>query len=301
MPWTTSDRVTRLRARNHKIDVAVEMLDGWRRHLSGRNASLLAFWGFLSIFPLLLAATTILGFVLEGNPDLQRRIVDGALAEVPVLGQQLQDDPASLDGNIWVLIFGLLGALWSSTRALVGLQGALDDVWEVDVNDRDGLPVLRGKALAGLAVIGASLVATTAISGVVNAAGLPGISRILLVAATAAIQILVIASMYRFLTSMPTTWPMVWPGAIVAGILFAVIQHFSTGIVGRITANASDTYGQFALVLGIVTWLSLLAITALMCAELNAAIVRLASPGRSPRPAQSASRVEMEEADSSVR
>ncbi len=295
MPWTTSDRVVRLRARYPAVDVAVETLDGWRRHLSGRNASLLAFWGFLSIFPLLLAATTILGFALEGNPDLQRDLVDGALAEVPVLGEQLRDDPASLDGNIWLLLFGLLGALWSSTKALVGLQGALDDVWEVDIDDRDGLPVLRGKALAGLLAIGASLIATTVISGIVNAAGLPGISRILLVLATALIQILVIASMYRFLTAAETSWSMVWPGAVTAGILFAIIQHFSTGIVGRITANASDTYGQFALVLGIVTWLSLLAMTALMCAELNAARVRLGRDG------QSASRVEIDEADVSVR
>ncbi len=295
MPWTTSDRVVRLRARYPAVDVAVETLDGWRRHLSGRNAALLAFWGFLSIFPLLLAATTILGFALEGNPDLQRDLVDGALAEVPVLGEQLRDDPASLDGNIWLLLFGLLGALWSSTKALVGLQGALDDVWEVDIDDRDGLPVLRGKALAGLLAIGASLIATTVISGIVNAAGLPGISRILLVLATALIQIVVIASMYRFLTAAETSWAMVWPGAVTAGILFAIIQHFSTGIVGRITANASDTYGQFALVLGIVTWLSLLAMTALMCAELNAARVRLGRDG------QSASRVEIDEADVSVR
>ena len=55
MPWTTSDRVMGLRARHVTIDVFVDMLDGWRRHISGRNASVLAFFGFLSIFPLLLA------------------------------------------------------------------------------------------------------------------------------------------------------------------------------------------------------------------------------------------------------
>ncbi len=275
MPWTTSDRVMQLRARHHGVDVAVEMLDGWRRHLSGRNASLLAFWGFLSIFPLLLVATTILGFVLEGNKELQQEIVDGALSNIPVLGQQLQNDPTSLDGNVWVLILGLLGALWSSTKAFVGLEGALDDVWEVDVDDRAALPALRGKALAAIVVIGASLVVTVGISGIVQTAGLPGVSRVLLVAATAVIQIAVIAAMYRYLTSAPTTWATVWPGAIAAGILFAIIQYFSSAIVGRITENASDTYGQFALVLGIVTWLSLLAITTLMSAELNAAIVRL--------------------------
>lgn len=292
MPWTTSARVTELRSRHHSIDVAVEMLDGWRRHLSGRNASLLAFFGFLSIFPLLLAATTILGFVLEGNAELQQDIVDGAFAEIPVLGTQLQENPASLDGNIWVLLIGLGGALWASTKAFVGLQGALDDVWEVPVDDRAALPVLRGKALVGIAIIGSSIIVSVIVAGVVNSAGLNTAGKALLILLHLVLEIVVIAAMYRFLTSASVGWRMVWPGAIAAGILFAIIQNFSTALVTRITENASDTYGQFALVLGIVTWLSLLSIATLMCAELNAAISRLDQPD---------SRVEMAEADSSVR
>ena len=47
MSWTTSDRVIALRERSPVIDIAVETLDGWRRHLSSRNASVLAFWSFL--------------------------------------------------------------------------------------------------------------------------------------------------------------------------------------------------------------------------------------------------------------
>jgi membrane protein len=295
MPWTTSDRVIELRSKHHTIDVFVEMLDGWRRHLSGRNASLLSFFGFLSIFPLLLAATTILGFVLEGNAELQQEIADGAFAEIPVLGTQLQENPASLDGNIRVLIIGLGGALWASTKAFVGLQGALDDVWEVPVDDRAKLPVLRGKALAGIAIIGASLIASVIVAGIINKAGLPAGSVAVLLVLNLVAEIVVIAAMYRYLTSAQATWRMVWPGAIAAGIAFAVIQNFSTALVTRITENASDTYGQFALVLGIVTWLSLLSIAALMCAELNAAIERI------DRRRQSESRVEIEEADSSVR
>jgi uncharacterized BrkB/YihY/UPF0761 family membrane protein len=274
MAWTTSDKVMEVRAKSAPVDVIVDTLDGWRRHLSGRNASVLAFFGFLSIFPLLLAATTILGFVLEGNEDLQQRIIDGALADIPVLGQELQNDPASLTGNWWALIIGLGGALWSSTKAFVALQGALDDVWEVSVDHRDAMPKQRGKALLGLAFIGAAQIGTLAISTVVNAAGLPTISRLALLAATVAINIAVVAAMYRYLTAADTTWNDVWPGAVGAGIAFSVLQYFGTAIVDRIQESASSTYGNFALVLGLVTWLSFLAIASLMMAELNAALVR---------------------------
>jgi uncharacterized BrkB/YihY/UPF0761 family membrane protein len=223
-------------------------------------------------------ATTILGFVLQDNEDLQQRIVDGALQDIPVLGEQLANDPTSLDGSVWVLIIGLATALWSATKAFVALQGALDDIWEVDLDDRAAMPVVRGRAVLGLVIVGASQIAGIVLSAIVDTADLPVGSRVLLLLGGLALNVVLIAFVYRFLTSAPTTWRMVWPGSIAAGVAFSLLQYFGTGIVRRITDNAGDTYGQFALVLGLVTWLGFLAISALMSAELNAAIVRRA-PG----------------------
>lgn len=273
MAWQTSSRVMKIRAKNDTIDIIVEMLDGWRRHLSGRNASLLAFFTFLSIFPLMLAATTILGFVLEGNADLQQRIVDGAASEIPVVGESIAANPQALTGNIWALIIGLGGAIWSSTRAFVGLQGALDDTWEVPVDDRAGLPVQRGRAIAGLLIIGTAQVGSLAIAAIVSAADLPGLSQMLLTLATAVINIVTIAAMFRFLTEADPTWRDVWPGAIPAGIVFSILQRIGPEIVKRI-ADGNAAYETFGVVIGLITWLSLVSIATLMAAELNAAIVR---------------------------
>jgi uncharacterized BrkB/YihY/UPF0761 family membrane protein len=74
MAWSESAKVVELRQRSAAVDIVVGMLDGWRLHQSGRNASLLSFWSFLSIFPLMIAATTILGLVLQNNEKLQERI-----------------------------------------------------------------------------------------------------------------------------------------------------------------------------------------------------------------------------------
>ena len=274
MPWTTSDRVVQLRADHTAVDVGVETLDGWRRHLSGRNASLLSFWFFLSIFPLLLVATTILGFVLQDNQQLQQDIIDGALADIPVLGAQLQDDPASLSGSVWVLVVGLLGALWSATKAFVGLQGALDDIWEIPVDDRPSMPVQRGKALLGIVIVGGAQLGSMVLAAIVRAASLPLIGELALVASTVVVNVVALLLAYRHLTTRQPSWSVLVPGAVVGGVAFTLIQHFGTLIVTTITKNASDTYGQFALVLGLVTWLGLLAITVLMCGELNAALRR---------------------------
>lgn len=263
-----------IRERSHPFDVFAETMDGWRRHLSGRNASLLSFFAFLSIFPLLLALTTILGFVLADNDQLREDLVNGALKDIPGLSGDLA--AGTIDGNVWALVLGLATALWSSTKAFVGLQGALDDTWEVDVDDRAKLPALRGRAMLGILFLGGAQIGSIVVAGVVNAADLPVVGDIGLIAGTVVINIIVIAAMYRFLTSASPTWRDVWPGALIAGTVFTLLQHFGTGIVKNITENAGDTYGQFALVLGIVTWLSLVAIATLMCAELNAARARLA-------------------------
>ncbi len=109
-----------LRERSYPFDLFAEMMDGWRRHLAGRNASLLAFFSFLSMFPLMLAAVTVLGFLLDGNEELQRKVIDGAASEIPVLGKTLADNPQSIDGSLIALVIGLGGAMWASTKAFVG-------------------------------------------------------------------------------------------------------------------------------------------------------------------------------------
>jgi len=280
MAWTTSDTVMTYREKFRVVDVFAEMMDGWRRHLSGRNASLLAFFTFLSIAPLMLAAVTILGYVLEGNDALRQRIIDGAASEIPLIGNDLEDINA-IRGSLLGLAVGLGGALWSSTKAFVGLQSALDDTWEVDVDDRAGLPVQRGKALLGLAIIGASQVGSLVVATIVSAAGLPAIGNIALIAATVAINIAVIATMYRFLTAYTPTWSDVWLGAVIAGVIFTVLQNFGTQLV-QTFADGPEASAVINTVIGLLTWLSLIGITVIMCAELNAARKRLGDGDRVP-------------------
>jgi len=273
--WTTSDKVMALRERSYPFDLFAEMMDGWRRHLAGRNASLLAFFSFLSMFPLMLAAVTVLGFLLDGNEELQRKVIDGAASEIPVLGKTLADNPQSIDGSLIALVIGLGGAMWASTKAFVGLQSSLDDSWEVDVDDRDGLPAQRAKALMGLTIVVISQIGTLTLSAIVSAADLPAFSNLGIVGATVVINIVVIAAMYRFLTSYPTTWKDVWLGAVFAGLAYTALQHFGTLIVQRLADTENEATATINTILGLITWLSLIGITVIMCAELNAARKRL--------------------------
>jgi uncharacterized BrkB/YihY/UPF0761 family membrane protein len=262
-----------IRKRSRAADVAAETADGYRRHRTGRNAALVAHYGFLSIFPLLLAATTVLGLVLRNRPKLQADIVDSALAQLPIVGQQIADDPSKLSGNVMVLIIGLLLALWAAMKAFTMLQTALDDVAEVPLGDRPNLARSRLHALTGIAIVGTAQVGVAIISSFVGVTGIPGISKVLLVVATVAVDTVVLTASYRWLTSTSPPWRILWPGGLVGGVAFAGLQLVGTAVVGRAIARASPVYGTFASVIGLFTWLGLHATVALAGAELNRALV----------------------------
>jgi membrane protein len=282
MAWTTSEKVMQLRRRSAFVDVVVEMLDGFRRHQTGRNAAVLTYYGFLTLFPLFLAATTVVGLVLESRPEWRDDLIGSAVESVPFIGQELATT-GSIGGSWWALVFGLLVALWGSMKAFVGLQTAYDDTWEVPLDDRGNIVRQRLRALIGLAVIGGSQVATVVLGTLVAEAGLPSFGQAAIVAGGFAINLVVLGTMYRFLTSASTTWAMIWPGTVLVAAVYTAIQFAGTRAITAIQKSA-DTYGDFAGVLSVLAWLSVHALVNLLGAELNAAIHRRSDTVDEPAP-----------------
>ncbi|CAN0160445.1 unnamed protein product [Phaeothamnion confervicola] len=273
-PWTEQRRVLEIRRRWHVADVTVRVLEGFREHRSGRNAAVIAYYGFLSIFPLMLALTTILGFVLEGHPALRQDIIDSAVSRIPIIGQQIADDPSKLKGSLVALVVGLLTTLWAGMRAFVGVQSALDDVAEVPLDGRPNVAKKRLHALEGIAIVGVAQIGTAILHSLVGVDSVNLFEGALLIVAAAVINVLVLALIYRWLCSRPLSLHATWPGALLAGALFTVLQLIGVRLVGRAVANASPVYGTFASVIALLSWLSLHANVTLLGAELNRVVDR---------------------------
>jgi YihY family inner membrane protein len=262
-----------LRRRSRLVDTVVGALDGFRLHQTGRSAALVSHFGFISVFPLFLVFTTVLGFVLEGNEDLRKEIVDSALAKLPIIGPTLAESPEALEGSVVVLVFGLLLALWSGLKAFVALEGALDNTNDVHVDERHNFVQARLRALVGIGIVGLAQGASAFLTSVVTAAGLPAFSNVLLVLSAALVNAVVLACSYRWLTSAAVTWRSVMPGAVLAGVLFSLLQVVGTTVIKRSQENASNVYGDFAAVIALLAWLGLHATIALLGAEVNRALV----------------------------
>jgi membrane protein len=256
----------------------VQTIEGFRKHRSGRNAAVISHYGFLSVFPLMLVFTTVLGFVLHSDSKLSEDIIDSALSQLPLVGQQIADDPSKLQGNAVVLIVALVASVWGGMRAFVAVHGALDDIAEQPLDHRSNLFVTRLRALMGMAYIGGAQVGTAILASLATVTGVMVIGKVLLAIGTVAIDAGVLALSYRWLRTTRPSWRSIAPGAVVGGVLFAALQLVGVAIVGRAIAKASPVYGNFASVIGLLTWLSLHAIIALAGADLNAALVANGPP-----------------------
>lgn len=277
--WTTNHRVVRLRSRSAAADLLVRAADNFRLHRTGRNATLVAHYGFLSVFPLLLVFTTVFGFVLESRPKLRETIIDSAFSRIPIIGQQLETNPNELKGNAIALIVGLALALWAGMRAFNGLQVAFDDIADVPLDDRPNLFRTRVRSLLGIAIVGVSQIAGATLTAFIGVTGVRGLVKAGFALSAIVVNTAVLAAAYRWLCVRQQSWRQVAPGAAFAGFVFAVLQVAGTAIVGRSIAKASPVYGTFASVIGLITWLGLHSTIALLGAELNRAL-----PSRRYRP-----------------
>lgn len=268
-PWTEHPKVLALRHRSAVVNTAVRMIDDYRVRRLGRNAALIAHYGFLSVFPLYLAFATIIGLVLEDRPELAEDIIDSALNRIPIIGQQIAQAPEELGGDVRVLVVGLLISLWAGMRAFNVIQGALDDVRDIPFDERRSAVATRLWSLAGIAVVGTAQVVTAILTGMVGAAEIELVQRLGLLLAAVIVNGGVLALNYHWLCSRPPPWRTLWPGALFGGIGFAGLQVLGATLMSRYIANASAVYGTFASVIALLAWMSLHALVALLGAELN--------------------------------
>lgn len=232
--------------------------------------ALLSYYGFVSLFPLLLVLVTVLGIVLDDNPDLRNRILDTVYANIPVVGAQLRQSTTSLSSSGLVLVMGLLVSLWSGLAVVKHAQDALNLQWGVPRFERPGILVRSGRALSALLVVGLGIVvATAATSLAAFLPDLPFAGRLVGALVAILVNVLVLTTSYRVLVNADVGWRALAPGGVIGGFVLWVLQLVGATYVTRVIVGASDVYGAFATMFGLLVWIALLARVTLLASEIN--------------------------------
>jgi YihY family inner membrane protein len=240
----------------------------------GSLAALLAYYSFAALFPLLLLFVTAMGFVLAGHPALEQRLLNSALAEFPIVGAQLRDNIHSMRGRGLGLVVGIVGLLWGSLGVTQAGQHAMAQVWNVPGRVRPGFPVRMVRGMLFLGVVGLGVASSSALAVLGAYASHSAIGRLFLLAASVAVNIGLYVLGFRTLTPGAVTTRDLLPGAVVAGIGWSALQFTGSYLIGHQLRHASQVYGFFAIVLGLLSWLALTAQITLYSAEANVVLKR---------------------------
>jgi len=238
-------------------------------------AALIAYYAFFSLFPLLLAFVSALGFVLQDNPSLQDDVLDSALARIPVVGAQLRDDIEPLAGSELALVVGLAGALWAGLGVTVALGRAFEEIGDVPRLEQRGVLKARLRGFLVLVVLGSVLIALTVLAGLAVGGRIgPWAERLGALGLALVANLAVFLAAFGLLTARPVRIPELLPGVTLAAIGALALQSAGGWYVERTVANASETYGTFALVIGLLSWFWLFSHLLLIAAEVNVVLRR---------------------------
>jgi YihY family inner membrane protein len=241
-------------------------------------AAIISFYALIAIFPLLLLAATIFGFILQGNPDLQERVLDSALSTFPIVGDEL-GQPGAFQGTTVSTVVGVLAALYGSMGLGQALQNALNVAWSVPRNMRPNPVLLRLKSLALLAIVGTSVLAIAILSTLGSETEVfgPRLDTTLqwgVRLVTVLLTGLLLTLVFRLAAARRHHLGRAAPGAFTVAVLWQGLQWVGTQYTTRVLAETDEMNFVFALVLGLTGIIYIAAIMGVLGIEVNVVLAR---------------------------
>lgn len=233
-------------------------------------AAAITYFSFLALFPVILLAISVAGFVLATNDDLQVRLQEAIRDNVPgSIGRQLSDSVVSIIANRGTIgIVGVLGVAFAGLGWIGNLRTALQVVWSCKQTKENllkaklgDLLVLVGLGLGILVSLALTAGGTAAADSVLRLVRLDDVPGMFLV--TAAVGLLlalaadtaIFAWLFVRLPRRPVRYRTVLRGAVFAAVGYEVLKVVGTFYLTRVTSN--PTYGPFAGAIGLLVWINL--------------------------------------------
>jgi membrane protein len=235
----------------------------------GREAALITYYGFLSIFPLLLLGVAILSRVLAANPDLRQQLISATVPEA--LQSTVEKSAASLPTSTLPFIAGLIGLLFSGTGVVFSAYQTLNHVAAVPRSVRAGffpryvrVFVMLAVLLLGALAVGALTVTVTALPH------LAGAERALAVLGSVLVIFGVLLLGARLLLCRPAPFSALWPAAALGAVTVTLVLNLGPVLLARLVSKAGAVYGSFATVAGMFALLYLVSQALVYSAEVAA-------------------------------
>jgi len=293
-------RLERLRARYGWLDHVVRAATLYIERNADVLAGSITFFGFLALFPSLLLAASVLGFVLSSRPDLLDDVIAKIVEYIPgPAGDQLIEAlDVTIDSRGSVGIVGVLGLLYAGRGWISKLRLSIQNLWQgqpeeasfLKDNARDLLALigLGGGLVASLAVTAMGTAAASFLIDLVGLSEFPGMTLITGTLASAlaiAGSTLVFCWLFGSLSGHDISFRAVAPGAILAAVGFEILKLLGGFYLSLVSNSVSA--GVFGSVVGILLFIYLASRYLLFCVAWTATLPRFARLGLGPAGAES--------------
>jgi YihY family inner membrane protein len=236
---------------------------------AGSRAALIAYYGLFAIFPLLLLFTTILGYVLHGNEKLRQQLINSALGSFPILGTQLKSETHTLEGSGAAVLIGSILLLYGALGLGQATQAGLNAVWNVPYVTRPNFLLRYARAVGVLVLLALSTIGSTVLTGFATLTTHGADAKVFLIAGSLVLNFVLILVAFKVMTAAPLRWSQVVLSSALAAVFWQTLQAIGSWYVARGLAHNSDTYGFFAVVIVLLSWIYIGAQLFLLAAEVD--------------------------------
>ena len=261
-------RADRFQRRHPTVAFPLAVVKHFGEDGAGNLAATMAYYGFFSLFPLLLVLVTGAAIVLRYDPALQQRLLDSALAQFPIVGEDIRKNLGRIEASGVALAIGIATSIWAGLGGIRAAQYAMETVWDVPYVRRPSTPKAILRAAVMLATFGVFILGAAVLASAAGGEGLSPLGIAVWIGSVV-LNIGLFLVLYRVLTTADVSWGDVLPGALVAGIGWTALLALGGWIIGNKLGSASNTYGFFAVVIGLLAWLHLGSQLTIFGAEVN--------------------------------
>ncbi len=263
------DKVDAFQQRHPFIAFPYAIIKKYGDDQGGYQAALITYYGFVSLFPLLIVATSITQLITQNNPHTREAFLANATSYFPVIGHSLTDTINTPSRSGLALVVGLLITLYG-TRGLAGvIQYTQDHIWAIRRNKRAGLPKSLFKGFGIMLWGGLGFLLAASLAGYAGGTQHALPLRIAIGITGFAVLFAVFWGLLTFGSSEHKHPRAYVPGALFAAIGLLILQAAGGYLVGHQLRSQTGLNAQFAIVLALLFWLYLQAQVFVYAIELN--------------------------------
>lgn len=235
----------------------------------GHLAALMTYYGFLSLFPLLIVATAFAQIISQGDVALKERIIRGVTSYFPAIGDSLAASLHTPSRSGIALVIGALVAFYGARGIADSVQNALHVVWAVPRKKRAGFPLSLVRSFGIIIFAGLGLLLSAILSGYTAGSSVPYILRIFIGTASFIVLFAVFWGIFTYGSSAPKRARANVPGALIAAFGLQILQTVGGYLITRQLSHYNGLNAQFAVILVLLFWIYLQAQVFLFSLEYN--------------------------------